>query len=166
MTKSKIVVINTGGTFNKVYNPLSGNLEVAKDNKSLEEILSFCHNLDFEILNILSKDSLDITEDDRQELLKTIQNISCNNIIVVHGTDTMDLSADFIDKLVKDKKIIFTGSMLPISINRVEATINFAQAIGFLNANIENGIYISMHGSVKNYKNLRKNRDLGKFLNI
>lgn len=54
--------------------------------------------------------------------------------------------------------------MLPISINKVEATLNFSQALGFLNANIENGIYISMHGSVKNYKKLVKNRELGKFL--
>jgi len=54
--------------------------------------------------------------------------------------------------------------MLPIFINKVEATLNFSQAIGFLNANIENGIYISMHGSVKKYKKLVKNRELGKFL--
>ena len=54
--------------------------------------------------------------------------------------------------------------MFPISINKVEATLNFSQAIGFLNSNCENGIYISMHGSVKNYKKLVKNRELGKFL--
>ena len=164
MTKSKITVINTGGTFNKVYNPLSGELEVAKDDKSLEEILSFCHNIDFEVLNIISKDSLEMSDDDRELIVKTIENSTNENIIIVHGTDTMDLTASFIDERVVDKTIIFTGSMLPISINKIEATLNFSQAIGFLNSNCENGIYISMHGSVKNYKNLIKNRELGKFL--
>lgn len=52
-----------------------------------------------------------------------------------------------------------------MSINKVEATLNFSMAIGFLNANIQNDIYISMHGSVKNYKNIVKNKLLGKFLN-
>ena len=76
----------------------------------------------------------------------------------------MDLTAKYLDEKIKDKTIVLTGAMLPISINKVEATLNFSQAIGFLNANIENGIYISMHGSVKNYKKLIKNRELGKFL--
>src|SRR5574344_1782673 len=164
MTKSKITVINTGGTFNKVYNPLSGELEVAKDDKSLEEILSFCHNIDFEVLNIISKDSLEMNDFDRELIVKTIENSTNENIIIVHGTDTMDLTASFIDEKIRDKTIILTGAMLPISINKIEATLNFSQAIGFLNSNCENGIYISMHGSVKNYKKLIKNRKLGKFL--
>jgi len=56
--------------------------------------------------------------------------------------------------------------MFPISINKIEATLNFASAIGFLNAKVSNDIYISMHGSVKNYKQLIKNRKLGQFLNL
>lgn len=166
MIKSKITVINTGGTFNKVYNPLSGELEVAKDDKSLEEILSFCHNIDFEVLNIISKDSLEMNDFDRELIVKTIENSTNENIIIVHGTDTMDLTASFIDEKIRDKTIILTGSMLPISINKVEATLNFSQAIGFLNANVQNGVYISMHGSVKNYKMLKKNKDLGQFLSF
>lgn len=164
MTKSKITVINTGGTFNKRYNPITGELEVPKDSLALDDIISYCYNIDFDVLNIISKDSLEMSDVDRSLILQNIQNCKNENIIIVHGTDTMDLTASFIDERVVDKTIIFTGSMLPISINKVEATLNFAQAIGFLNSNCENGIYISMHGSVKNYKNLIKNRELGKFL--
>ena len=51
-----------------------------------------------------------------------------------------------------------------MSIKKVEATLNFAQAIGFLNASIQNGVYISMHGCVTNYAKLLKNRQLGQFL--
>ena len=164
MTKSKITVINTGGTFNKRYNPLTGELEVPKDSLALDEIISYCYNIDFDVLNVISKDSLDMSDADREFIVKTIKNCKNENIIIVHGTDTMDLTASFIDENIKDKTIVLTGAMLPISINKIEATLNFASAIGFLNANIKNGIYISMHGSVKNYKKLVKNRELGKFL--
>ena len=164
MTKSKIIVINTGGTFNKRYNPISGELEVPKDSLALDEIINYCYNIDFEVLNIISKDSLEMNDDDRELIVKTIQDSKNQNIIIVHGTDTMDLTAKYLDEKIKDKTIVLTGAMLPISINKVEATLNFSQAIGFLNANIKNGIYISMHGSVKNYKKLIKNRELGKFL--
>ena len=164
MTKSKITVINTGGTFNKRYNPLSGELEVPKDSLALDEIISYCYNIDFDVLNIISKDSLEMSDVDRELIVKTIKNCKNENIIIVHGTDTIDLTASFIDENIKDKTIVLTGAMLPISINKVEATLNFASAIGFLNANIKNGIYISMHGSVKNYKKLIKNREIGQFL--
>ncbi len=164
MTKSKITVINTGGTFNKRYNPILGELEVPKDSLALDEIISYCYNIDFEVLNIISKDSLEMNDDDRELIVRTIKNCKNQNIIIVHGTDTIDLTAKYLDEKVNDKTIILTGAMLPISINKVEATLNFSQAIGFFNSNCENGIYISMHGSVKNYKKLIKNRELGKFL--
>ena len=164
MTKSKITVINTGGTFNKRYNPLSGELDVPKDSLALDEIISYCYNIDFDVLNIISKDSLEMSDADREFIVKTIKNCKNENIIIVHGTDTIDLTASFIDENIKDKTIVLTGAMLPISINKIEATLNFASAIGFLNANIKNGIYISMHGSVKNYKKLIKNREIGQFL--
>ena len=164
MTKSKITVINTGGTFNKRYNPLTGELEVPKDSLALDEIISYCYNIDFDVLNVISKDSLDMSDADREFIVKTIKNCKNENIIIVHGTDTMDLTAKYLDEKIKDKTIVLTGAMLPISINKVEATLNFSQAIGFLNSKCENGIYISMHGSVKNYKKIIKNRELGKFL--
>ena len=164
MTKSKITVINTGGTFNKRYNPITGELEVPKDSLALDEIINYCYNIDFEVLNIISKDSLEMSDVDRELIVKTIKDCKNQNIIIVHGTDTIDLTAKYLDEKIKDKTIILTGAMFPISINKIEATLNFSQAIGFLNSNCENGIYISMHGSVKNYKKLIKNRELGKFL--
>ncbi|MEN5386990.1 asparaginase domain-containing protein [Aliarcobacter skirrowii] len=164
MTKFKITVINTGGTFNKRYNPITGELEVPKDSIALDDIISYCYNIDFDVLNIISKDSLEMSDVDRELIVRTIRNIKNENIIIVHGTDTIDLTAKYLDEKIKDKTIILTGAMLPISINKVEATLNFASAIGFLNSDIKNDIYISMHGSVKNYKKLVKNRELGKFL--
>jgi L-asparaginase len=160
----KITVINTGGTFNKVYNPLTGNLDVPTGAKALETILQNTHNADIEVINILAKDSLDLTKEDRQTIVDTIKQSQNENIIIIHGTDTMDISANFIAYHTLNKKIILTGAMIPMSINPVEATMNFSLALGFLNAPIQNGVYIAMHGIVVSYEKIRKDKIQGKFL--
>ena len=160
----KVTIINTGGTFNKRYNPLKGQLEVPSDNIALDKIIASCHNVDFEIINIVSKDSLDMTDGDREFITNTIKNSKNENIIIIHGTDTVDLTSEFLRKQIFDKKIVFTGAMVPMSIDEVEATMNFSQALGFLSANVENGIYLAMHGVVVDASRLVKNRVEGKFL--
>ena len=160
----KITVLNTGGTFNKRYNPSTGNLDVPSDNLALDKIIGSCPNIIFDLKNIVSKDSLDFTQEDRETVLKEIQNSSSDKIIIIHGTDTVDLTAKFIEDKIQGKKVVFTGAMIPMSIDEVEATMNFSQAIGFLNAPIENGIYLSMHGSVIEHSKLKKDRSVGQFL--
>ena len=160
----KITVLNTGGTFNKRYNPILGQLEVPTDNIALDKIVKSCFNVEFEIKNIVSKDSLDFTQEDREIILENIKNSSSDKIVIIHGTDTVDLTAKFIEDKIHGKKIVFTGAMVPMSIDEVEATMNFSQAIGFLNAPIENGIYLSMHGSVIEHSKLKKDRSVGQFL--
>lgn len=160
----KITVLNTGGTFNKRYNPILGKLEVPSDNIALDKIVKSCVNVDFEIRNIVSKDSLDFTDADREMILENILNSKSDKIIIIHGTDTVDLTSKFIEDKIEGKKIVFTGAMVPMSIDEVEATMNFSQAIGFLNAPIENGIYLSMHGVVVEHSKLKKDRSVGQFL--
>ena len=158
-----ITIINTGGTFNKRYNPLTGNLDVPTDHNSLDKIISWCHNVNFEIIDIISKDSLDIDDSDRQLLVSTIQKIENDNILIIHGTDTIDLSSSYLQKYIKNKKIVFTGAMIPMSIDTTEATHNFSMALGFLSANPKNDIYLSMHGTVQKANKLVKDREVGKF---
>jgi len=160
----KITVINTGGTFNKRYNPIKGQLLVPDDNVALDKILKSCHNLEIEVKNIVSKDSLDMTDLDRKLITATIKDSDSENIIIIHGTDTVDLTSAFLEKEINNKKIVFTGAMVPMSIEEVEATMNFSLALGFLSAKVENGIYLAMHGVVVNHKNLKKDKSVGKFL--
>jgi L-asparaginase len=160
----KITVLNTGGTFNKRYNPLTGNLDVPSDNLALDKIIGSCPNIIFDLKNIVSKDSLDFTQEDRELILENVKNSSSDKIIIIHGTDTVDLTAKFLDGKIENKQIVFTGAMVPMSIDEVEATMNFSLALGFLNAQINNGIYISMHGVVVEYFKLLKNRSLGQFI--
>ena len=162
--KDKITIINTGGTFNKRYNPLKGLLDVPSDHISLDKITSWCHNIDFEIIDILSKDSLEINDDDRQILVDTINIQQTDKIIIIHGTDTVDATAEFVKKQISDKKIVFTGAMIPMSIDEVEATMNFSMALGFLSSDVKHGTYLAMHGVVVESSRLQKDKKLGKFL--
>lgn len=159
-----VTIINTGGTFNKRYNPLKGILEVPSDNIALDKIISSCHNVEFEIRNIVSKDSLDMDDNDRQIITDAVNETLNDNIIIIHGTDTVDLTATFLKQQVTNKKIVFTGAMVPMSIDEVEATMNFSQALGFLSAENKNGIYLAMHGVVVDASKLIKNREEGKFI--
>ncbi len=160
----KITVLNTGGTFNKRYNPIKGELEVPTDNLALDKIVKSCHNVTFDIKNIVSKDSLYFTDEDRETILKEVQNSTSDKIIIIHGTDTVDLTSKFFDGKIEGKVIVFTGAMVPMSIDEVEATMNFSQALGFLNAEVKPGIYISMHGVVVEHSRLKKDRSVGQFL--
>jgi L-asparaginase len=157
--------INTGGTFNKRYNLINGTLEVPEDYKAIEDIFkNSLFNQKYKITQIISKDSLEFTKEDRKLLYKTIQNIKENKLVIIHGTDTMKKSAKFISS-IKNKKIVFCGAMKPYEINQIEATANLFLAIGFIQ-NAKNGIYIAMNGVVDSYKKIEKDYKNGIFYKI
>jgi len=159
----KILILNTGGTFNKRYNPLRGELEVPQDGIAVESILQYCYNTSYELLNIIHKDSLEMSESDRELIVKTIQNSSARKVLIVHGTDTMDVTATFLALHVKDKIITLTGTMVPFSIDPVEATANFMMALGDLMCREQNGVNLAMHGAIASHGSIYKNRQKGIF---
>jgi L-asparaginase len=158
----KIVIINTGGTFNKVYNPINGELEIDKSGLALKTI-SKNWLTEFEIVNIIGKDSLDMVQRDREEIFKKVNNLKYERVIIVHGTDTMDKTAKYLASKELDKKIILTGAMIPFSINPIEATANLSSAYGYLLQLKENGVFIAMNGKIDLYKRVIKNRGKGYF---
>jgi len=158
----KILIINTGGTFNKLYNPITGNLEIEPTGKAIKAIAK-AWLTKLKILNIIGKDSLDMTDNDRELILKTIQEANEKNIIIVHGTDTMDKTAVFIAKAKLNKKIVLTGAMVPFSINPIEATSNLCSSYGFLYGVEKKGVYIAMNNVIKGYKRVVKNKEKGYF---
>lgn len=154
-----MLIISCGGTINKLYNELAGELEIGKS--VAQNIYSLARsNLEVRELSIIGKDSLDMTDEDRALLAKSVKDSAEENIIILHGTDTMDKSAAV---MPKDKKIVFVGSMKPYSIEKDEAIFNFACAIGFLRSNPANGVYISMHSLVLSHYEIYKDRELGEF---
>ena len=160
----KILIINSGGTFNKVYNELNGELEVQKNNDAIEEIvkIAFRNNIDITIKGVLHKDSLDLTHEDREVISNLIENYE--KVLIVHGTDTMDITASYLSKKhLTGKTVVLTGAMKPFSIEPIEATSNLCISLHFLKECNEHDIFIGMHGLVKKYNKINKNRLLGKF---
>jgi len=161
----KIHIINTGGTFNKVYNPINGEFDIPLNNDTIKSILKKCfkNNMIPKVTGIIFKDSLDMTQQDRELLLKTIKTLKEKYIIVIHGTDTMNITSTFLNKHIKNKTIIVVGSMVPYSIDPVEATGNLMMALGFLETKPKQNIYISMNGVIDRFTKIRKNYKQGYF---
>lgn len=157
-------IINTGGTFNKRYNPLNGELFVPRDDIAISEIVSKMV-IDVEIEGIIYKDSLEFDDSDRAHLLETIKSSDDDTIIVVHGTDTMHLSAKVVADVKIDKVIVFTGAMVPFAVDKIEATVNLSMAIGY-SKNLSKGVYISMQGVLGKYDRVVKNKELGRFIYV
>jgi L-asparaginase len=158
----KILIIDTGGTFNKVYNHITGDLDIEKRGIAIKSIAKNWL-VKFKTLNIIGKDSLDMVESDREEILQTIKKSNFKSIIVIHGTDTIDKTANYLAHAKLDREIILTGAMVPFSINPIEATANLALAYGYLQNLDQNGIYIALNGITNFYNRVRKNREEGKF---
>lgn len=161
----KILFISTGGTFNKHYNEETGAISIDTEANTLKELAQKWRT-EFEVKNIIGKDSLDMNESDRKLLLKTIKSSTSDSIIVIHGTDTMDLSTKIIDDAKLDKKVIFTGAMVPYRVDKVEATANVSMAYGFLRAVPDSGVYIAMNGVVGKCTNIMKNRKTMRFESV
>lgn len=156
-----MLILNTGGTFNKRYNPLNGELEVPLDDAAVLSVITL-FSMPVRVEGIVYKDSLEMTPDDRELLGKTISQSDENTIVVIHGTDTMDLSAQYIASLGLDKIVVFTGAMIPFSIDAIEATANLGMAIGYAR-NASKGVYIVMQGVCGPYDTVIKNKNIGKF---
>lgn len=154
-------IINTGGTFNKRYDPIKGELFVPNDDCAVKTILKSLV-IDIPVSGIVYKDSLEMNDQDRKVLADAIAQCDEKTVIVVHGTDTIDLSAEYVDNLKLDKVIVFTGAMVPFHIDPLEATANLAMAMGYAR-NAKDGVYIVIQGVMNSFKQVKKNKSVGKF---
>jgi L-asparaginase len=157
-----MLILNSGGTFNKRYNPTNGELEIPFDNSVIEAILSSIES-EYDLAGVVYKDSLEMNVDDRKMLANIIMESKDDSFIIVHGTDTMSLTAEFLDEVFQDRKIVLVGAMKPFEIDRVEASLNLGMAFGFLKAKVENGVYVCMSGYIEPWGNIVKNRQKGIF---
>lgn len=157
-----MLILNCGGTFNKRYNPNNGMLEVPFDNDAITKILQSSHAKN-NIAGAIYKDSLDMDANDRKMLADIILHSCEDTFVIVHGTDTMDKTAEFFDAIFEDKKIVITGAMRPFEIDNIEATLNLGMACGFAKALEQNGIYICMNGQVAPWNKIKKDTTLGRF---
>ncbi|OYY73324.1 MAG: hypothetical protein B7Y40_10100 [Gammaproteobacteria bacterium 28-57-27] len=161
---SDVLVLNTGGTFNKRYDPIKGELFVPQDNHAVEAIVAEFHgNLSCRIQGLLYKDSLEMNEQDRAVMTQAILDADETRVLVVHGTDTMHLSAACLAQACPAKRIVLTGAMLPYALGAQEAVTNFALSLGWLLAGYAPGVCIGMHGLVLPHAQIVKDRQNGVF---
>ncbi len=157
-----MLILNCGGTFNKVYNPLNGKLEVPYNNDAIQTILSSFESK-YDLAGVVYKDSLDMTLNDRKMLASIIMESKDDVFVIIHGTDTISETAEFLSGIFDDRAIVLVGAMKPFEIDNIEASVNLGMAIGFANGVEEYDIYICMSGFVEPWDNIKKNTKFGKF---
>jgi len=159
-----IRIFVTGGTFDKEYNEINGSLYF-KDTH-LKEMLNLGRcKVSIEIRTLMMMDSVDMTDDDRENIALNCFKSNYDKIIVTHGTDTIVETAGVIAGKVMDKTIILTGAMIPYKFGSSDGLFNLGAAIAFVQS-LPHGVYIAMNGRYFAWDNCRKNKRIGEFEEI
>lgn len=159
-----IRIFITGGTFDKEYNELNGQLYF-KDTQ-MHNLLEMGRNkVPVVIRTLMMIDSLDMTAQDRELIVHQCLQCEENKIIITHGTDTMAVTAKVLAEHIKHKTIVLTGAMIPIRFGSSDGLFNMGCAMGFVQS-LPPGVYVAMNGRYFNWDNVRKNRQTGIFEEI
>ena len=150
----KIKIYTVGATIDKVYFDRKNTYEVGEP--KIGEILKEANvNLEYEISSILHKDSLDMTDEDRQLIFDEIASDEHRHIVLTHGTDTMIQTAKKL-KTIPDKVIVLTGAMEPARLKYSDAEFNIGCAVAAVQV-LTPGVYIAMNGRIFDPDRIKKN---------
>jgi len=159
-----IKIILTGGTIDKHYNQSNGELNFKESYVS--EMLALGRNkTDISIEQVMLKDSLQMSDDDRQTILKVCKKSNEDKILITHGTDTMVQTAQTLAEAKLNKSIVLVGAMVPFVFKHSDALFNLGFALGALQT-CSSGVYIAMNGVVFDWDKVLKNLKLGQFESI
>lgn len=156
----------TGGTFDKEYNELNGQLFF--QDTHLPEMLRLGRCLlDVEVRTLMMIDSLEMTGDDRRIIADHCESAEETRIVITHGTDTMSdtaavLGHEFVAGKLAGKTIILTGAMIPYKFGSSDGLFNLGSALAFAQT-LPPGVYIAMNGLWFPWNGVRKNRERGIF---
>jgi L-asparaginase len=156
-----IRIFITGGTFDKEYNELTGEL-FFKDSHLPEMLKLGRCKTEVEIRTLMMIDSLNMTPGDRELIARQCQAAQEDKIVITHGTDTMADTAKVIAENVRNKTIVLTGAMIPYKFGSSDGLFNLGSALAFVQT-LPNGVYIVMNGRYFNWNNVRKNKQTGQF---
>lgn len=154
----------TGGTFDKEYNEITGQL-FFKDTHMHDLLEMGRSRVPVEIRTLMMIDSLEMTDEDRELIVH--QCISCeeDQIVITHGTDTMARTAQLLAEKVKGKTVVLTGAMIPIKFGSSDGLFNLGSALAFAQS-LPHGTYVAMNGRWFPANNVRKNTQTGTFEEI
>ena len=156
-----ITVFVTGGTFDKEYNEISGELYF-KDTH-IREILELGRaQLEVKIKKLMLIDSLNMTNEDRRVILQNCISVKDKKIVITHGTDTMTETAKFLARGNLKKTIVLTGAMIPYKFGSSDGLFNLGSAFAFAQV-LSRGVFVAMNGRFFNWDKVVKNKISGKF---
>jgi L-asparaginase len=155
-----ISIITVGGTIDKIYFDAKSEYEVGPPN--IENVLGELNlSIHYSITPLLRKDSLDMTDEDRALIYKTVKKNSSAKILITHGTDTMVKTARYLANIT-NKTIVLTGALEPALFKTSDALFNIGCALGALQV-LNEGSYIVMNGKVFLANNVKKNVKKNRF---
>ena len=157
----RIQIFVTGGTFDKEYNELTGELFFQETHIAEMLRLGRCH-LDVSIDSLMMIDSLQMTDAGRQLILDRCVAAAPDRIVITHGTDTMEQTAAVLGRARAGKTIVLTGAMVPYTFGSSDGMFNLGTALGFVQI-LAPGVYVAMNGRCFAWDSVKKNRELGVF---
>ncbi|MFN8293641.1 MAG: asparaginase domain-containing protein [Chitinophagales bacterium] len=156
-----IKILVTGGTFDKEYDEINGKLYF--QNTHLPELLQLGRcRMDIEIRTLMMIDSLDMNSEDRETILSFCKKSEQEQIVITHGTDTMEITAQVLGQANLPKTIVLTGAFIPIKFGSSDGLFNLGSALAFAQT-LPHGVYVAMQGKYFLWNNVRKNRSSGIF---
>jgi L-asparaginase len=156
-----IRIFITGGTFDKEYDELRGELFFKTTHMS--ELLQLGRSrLDVAVKTLMMIDSLEMTDADRAFILQSCIDATEDKIVITHGTDTMEVTARVLGQANLQKTIILTGAMIPYKFGSSDGLFNIGCALAFAQT-LSPGVYVAMQGRYFPWNNVRKNRAGGFF---
>ena len=154
-------ILVTGGTFDKEYNEMTG--ELYFEDTHMREILELGRSkLEVKIRTLMLIDSLDMTDEDRATILDNCKRVDEDQIVITHGTDTMTRTAKVLAEAGLDKTIVLTGAMIPYKFGSSDGLFNFGGALAFAQV-LPSGVYIAMNGKYFDWYKVKKNKKTGIF---
>ncbi len=160
----EIKIFTTGGTIDKIYFDQKSKFEVGEP--AINEVLAEANvTVPYQCETLLRKDSLDLTEADRQKIYDAVAADDHRHIIITHGTDTMIQTAQKLKPLSRDRVIVLTGSMMPAKFRSTDAEFNIGGAVIAVQI-LPPGVYITMNGQIFDPDRTRKNVELNRFERI
>lgn len=158
---SLIRIFTVGGTIDKIYFDAKSSYEVGPPN--ITEVLSGLNlNLDYEVVSLMQKDSLEMTDADRETIRQAVTASPENEIVITHGTDTMVDTARVLHT-IPNKTIVLTGALSPALFKNSDAMFNIGAALTAAQTKLA-GVYIAMNGVIFDYDKVRKDVENNRFM--
>lgn len=157
----KVHIVTTGGTIDKIYFDALSDYQIG-DPVIGDLLQKIGVGFDFDVHSLMRKDSLELTDTDRQLIVDTVKAADSGYVLVTHGTDTMVETGQWLKRQVPEKRIVLTGALQPAAFRETDAVFNIGCALGALQC-VAPGAYVSMNGQIFDVLKVKKNRDANRF---